>query len=117
MSAGKFTRSFYQADDDEIFLARVQPETINGFNVAPAGPATVGISANMTGGQRQNGVNARYILGAWQVGAAPVGYEPEGTVKLPILTKTSFDAINKGDALAYLGGTFVVTGKTSEKLV
>lgn len=117
MSEGKFTRSFYVADNGAVFLARVQPETINGFNPAGAGPSTIGISANMGGGQRQNGMNARYINAAWKTGAAPAGYEAEGSVRLPILTKAAFDAIAKGDELAYNGGTIVVTGTQGEKKV
>ena len=117
MSEGKFSKSFYESDDGEVFLARVQPETIAPWNPAPAGPSDIGISANMTGGQRQNGMNARYILATWKAGAAPTGYEPEATVKLPILLATAHIAIKKGDELAYNGGTIVVTGKTGEKKV
>ena len=115
MSAGPFLFSFYETDDLEVLNARVQPETVNAFNPAPAGPATWGISANMTGGTHQNGVNARVVYGKWVT--APAGYLAGGRVVLPILTNSGYSAISKGDILTYLGGTFRVTGKRGETLV
>jgi len=113
MSAGSFTRTLYQANNGDVFLARVQPETITSWNPAPTGAVTVRIRANMTGGQRQNGMNARYVLGKWTT--APAGYKPDGTVKLPILTQAAFDALQLDQSLASNGGTFVVTGLVNGK--
>lgn len=115
MSAGPFLASFYETDEGEVLNARVQPETVFAENPAPAGPATWGISANMTGGTRQNGVNARVVYGKWIT--APAGYLANGRVTLPILQQTAYNAINKGDTITYLGGTFRVTGKRGESLV
>lgn len=116
MSAGAFLASRYETDAGDIVNARVQPETvIPTVNPAPTGAVTFGISANMTGGTRQNGVNARVIYGKWVT--APAGYLTAGRVVLPILTPTAYQAIDKGDEIAYLGGTFRVTGKRGESLV
>lgn len=113
MSAGVFTRTRYEANNGDIFTARVQPETITAWNPAPAGAVTVNIRANMTGGQRQNGMNARYVMGVWET--APAGYKAGGTVRVPVLTPAAFNAIQNDQVLAYLGGTFTVTGTTNEK--
>lgn len=115
MSAGQFLRSFYQLDNGEVARARVQPETIAGFNAAPAGPATVPGSARMGGGRRRFGINARFITAAWS-GAAPTGYDADGVIRIPILTPASYNAIELGDTLTYLGGTLEVIGKTGEKV-
>lgn len=113
MSSGPFTSTFYETDDLEVVNARVQPETIiPTVNPAPSGPATFGISANMTGSFRQNGVNARRVYGKWTT--APAGYLAGGRVVIPILTVSAYLAITKGDSIAYNGGTFRVTGKRGE---
>ena len=115
MSAGTFIRSFYQLDNGSIARARVQPETIAGFNAAPAGPATVPGSARMGGGRRRFGINARFITGVWS-GAAPTGYDSNGVIRIPILTTAAYNAINLGDTLTYLGASLSVIGKTGEKV-
>lgn len=116
MSSGVFTAGFYQTDDGEILNARYQPETIiAGVNPAVSGPATFGISANLSGSMKKNGVNARRVYGKWLT--APAGYLAGGRVVLPILEGAAYDAIDKGDEITYLGGSFRVTGKVSERLV
>ena len=116
MSEGAFSAGFYELDNGEIVNARYQPETvIPTVNPAITGPATWGISANLAGSFRRNGVNARRIYGKWTT--APSGYLTGGRVTLPVFSPTAFDAVNKGDTVAYLGGTFRVTGKGAEVLV
>jgi hypothetical protein len=115
MSAGQFERSFYALDNGDIARARVQPETLAGFNPAAAGPATVPGSARMGGGRRRFGINARFITAVWD-GAPPTGYDPNGVIRIPIVTPAAYNAINLGDSLSYLGGTLEVIGKTGEKV-
>lgn len=115
MSAGQFTRTFYQLDNGDIARARVQPETLAAFNPAAAGPATVPGSARMGGGRRRFGINARFISATW-TGSAPTGYDPDGVIRIPIMTPGAYNAISLGNSVAYLGGTLEVIGKTGEKV-
>lgn len=115
MSAGRFERSFYELDNGEIARARVQPETIAGFNPAPAGPATVPGSARMQSSRRRQGINARYITAVWD-GAPPSGYDDRTPLKIPIMTPATYNGIELGDTLTYLGATIEVIGKTGEKV-
>lgn len=115
MSSGRFVRTFYELDNGEIARARVQPETIAGFNVAPAGPATLSGSARMTSSRRRFGINARAITGAW-VGSPPAGYDDRTPVRVPILTPDVYNGLELGDTVSYLGGSLEVIGKTAEKI-
>ena len=115
MSAGTFERTFYELDNGEVARARVQPETLAGFNPAAVGPATVAGSARMGGGRRRFGINARFITAVWS-GSAPTGYDPDGVIRIPIMTPTAYNALDLGDSLTYLGGTLEVIGKTGEKV-
>lgn len=117
MSSGKFTLSRYETNDGDIAPCRVQEETITAWNAAPTGAVTVPVSANMGGSRRRNGINARYASGRWVDDVAPAGYLGTGRVRVPILTPAAFAAIQRGDELAYLGATFVVTGKVNEAIV
>jgi len=114
MSAGQFSRSFYETDGGTILSIRVQPETIIvGTNPAATGPATGEGSASATGGRRRLGINARRIRAQW-TGEAPDGYDPDGTLTIPILTPTAYTTLQKGDTFTYLGEEVEVLGKTPE---
>lgn len=115
MSAGAFTRSKYEADDGTIYPIRVQPETIiAAANPAPAGAVAAGVpSARANGGRRVLGVNARAVYVTFTA-TPPAGYKPDSILKIPILTKTAYDAKSRGSTFAYLGGTVTVTGKKPE---
>jgi len=115
MSAGSFVRAFYQLSSENgggQCSCRVQPETIAAFPGA-SGPATIPVTARMGGSRRKFGVNARYISGKW-TGAVPDGYDPNGTIRIPILTPTAFAAISVGDTVSYLGSDLEVVGKNGE---
>lgn len=114
MSAGVFNRSFYELDNGEICRCRVQPETEALFAGA-AGPATQSGSARLAGSRRTFGVNARYISAEWN-GAPPTGYDPNGVLRIPVLTPADYNGVELGDDLTYLGGTITVIGKTGEKI-
>lgn len=115
MSSGQFERSFYQLDNGEVARARVQPETLAGFNPPAVGPATVAGSARMGGGRRRFGINARFITAVWS-GGAPTGYDPNGVLRIPIVTPAAYNQINLGDVVTYLGSSIEVIGKTGEKI-
>lgn len=118
MSAGQFVRSRYEADSGEIHPIRVQPETVaasidGNANAAPAGAVTVGLSAQVSQSRRAFGLTARKITLAWTA-AVPDGYDPRGTVRIPVLSRATFDAINVGDEGTYLGSGVTVVGKSPE---
>lgn len=116
MSSGAFVAGFYAMDDGTIINARYQPESsITAVNPPVSGPADFGFSANLQGSMRKNGVNARRFFGRWTT--PPANYLVGGRVTLPVFTKADWDAINKGDIVDYLTGTFRVTGKAAEVLV
>lgn len=118
MSAGQFTRSRYEADNDDIHPIRVQPETLaaslgGGANAAPSGTVNVGISARSSQSSRAFGLRPRQVTLAW-TGEPPTGYDDRGTIRIPILTKTRFDAIVVGGTGTYLGASVTVVGKSPE---
>ena len=118
MSQGQFTRSRYQANNGAIHPIRVQPETIaavidGNANAAPAGAVTVGLSARVSQSRRAFGLTPRQVTLAW-TGAVPDGYDPRGTIRIPILTSANFDDINVGDTGTYLGSGVTVVGKSPE---
>jgi hypothetical protein len=112
MSAGAFANSFYETDSGEFAAVRVQPETINAFNPAGAGPATIPGKVPLTRGRRTFGIRPRIVYGVWTT--APTGYKSGATVRVSIMTPTAYQAIAIDDDLTYNGGTFRVTGKTGE---
>lgn len=114
MSAGRFERSFYESNANDIYPCRVQPETITAFNPAAGGPANQPISAQMRGSRRSIGMHARYITLEWD-GAPPAGYDDRTLQRVPILTPTAYDAINLNDTVTYLGATATVVGLNPEK--
>lgn len=121
MSSGKFSRSKYEADSDTVYSIRVQPETLTASiggsaNTAPAGAVTGEGSVRVGGGNRQIGIKARAVTIAWNDGAAPEDYDENSTVRIPILTKARYAAINIGAAVTYNGGTGVVVGKSPERV-
>lgn len=107
MSAGVYTRTFYELDNGDIVQIRVQPETIsfaNGAtsNSAPAGPATLPLTAKVSRGDREVGIRPRRVSFAFDPGEAPAGYEEGNLYYIPILDKSQFDAMTAGSAATYL---------------
>lgn len=91
MSAGSFNRSRYEDDNGNIWRLRVQPET-EGLTIAtvanapPAGATTPGFpSAQVSSGRRTIGVNTR-LCRIQFTNTIPSGYDPNGTITLPILS-------------------------------
>lgn len=119
MSAGKFNRSRYMADNGtDIYPVRVQPETLaltlgGTANAAPAGAATEKISARISGGRRTLGMNCRRARIQFTA-APPDGYAVDKILTVPILTPTLYQSISKGTTGTYLGVACEVVGKTPE---
>lgn len=116
MSSGDFIDSIYENDLGNPFSIRVQLETITTWNPAGTGTLTAGNpSAQVSGGGRSIGVNARLARFTWS-GAPPTGYSANGVITVPILTKDAYDALVKNTNYAYQGGTLNLVGKTPETI-
>lgn len=118
MSAGPFIRSLYTDDTGAIHPIRIQPETLTltlggETNSAPTGPANARVSAQVSGGTRQLGLNARKVRFEWD-GTPPTDYDPNGVLELPWLDPLTFAGIVRGAAGTYLGANVVAIGKTAE---
>lgn len=118
MSAGAFILSRYQADNGDIHPIRIQPETalanVGGVNSPPAGAADVAVFARTGGGKREYAKKARSVSVRF-TGAAPDGYAPNTTLRIPILTSSIFDDIIPGGTTGtYLGSPVIVIGKQAE---
>jgi len=115
MSAGRFVSSRYESNNGDIYPIRVQPETIEAPNVPPADPVSMPVSANVTR-RRGNGMFCRGISLKWagEPPVAPAGYDPNGRIRIPILTEALFDSISVDDSFTYLGQTATVTGLLPE---
>lgn len=122
MSAGDFQRSFYGLDTGNgggVARIRVQPETIaasieSTANAAPAGPATVPTSAQVSAGNREIGIKARTVTLDW-TGAPPDGYSGD-PVTIPVLQEATFAAWVLGGTGTYLGAGVEVIGRSPERV-
>lgn len=119
MSAGRFTRSKYQADDGTILSIRVQPETLTASlgatNSAPTGSVDGLGSAKARGGRREIGVKARRVSVAF-TGSPPTDYAENTVLQIPVLTLATYNATAIGSTGTYLGSPVTVVGKTAESV-
>ncbi len=125
MSAGAYSRSRYEDNQGNIWKIKVQPETealeIGGTtNAPPTGEITPGFpSAQVQRGRQSIGINARLCRLKFTA-TAPTGYDPNGTIALPVLTQAAQSVFVADATGTYtLNGTahaVVVTGTTPEKI-
>lgn len=120
MSAGRFESGRYQSDTlDVIMSARVQPETkalvLGGATNEDAGSVvTLPLRVNISGTKNSLGVKPRTVTVKWVVNP-PEGYEANGRLVIPILTKTLWDAVDEDITTGtYLGASVIVIGKSPE---
>lgn len=118
MSAGPFTRTFYEDDDGEIHPIRLQPETLTATfastaNAAPAGPVDADNSAQVTGSRRGLGLFARYVTVIFTA-TPPTGYSTGKYYKIAVPNPTVFDGITLFSVGEYLGVATQVISKTPE---
>lgn len=91
MSAGGFDRSRYEDDLGNVWAISVQPETLTLTiatvpNSPPAGATTPRFpSAKVSGNRRSLGINARLCRIRF-TNTVPTGYDPNGTISLPVLS-------------------------------
>lgn len=116
MSQGKFQDAVYVDDLGNAHSIRIQPETINPWNTNGAGTIAPGTpSAKVSSSKRSIGVNARTARFKW-VGTPPAGYDANGILQFPILTKAKFDALVKNLDYPYLTSGLNLVGKTNESI-
>lgn len=115
MSAGPFVDTTYQTDQALNFVIRVQPETQAIWPTPVVGPVDVNAHVLVGRSTRSFGIHARIVRCKW-VSGAPAGYDPNGTLTLPIANPADFPAFVTGYQFAYLGGIVRITGTRPEKL-
>lgn len=127
MSAGKFIKSTYEADNGVTHPIKIQPETVTASlggapNVIPAkgtGLNNSKISAKVSKGKREIGLGPRMVAISFPdvVGSTPETYEVGTTLYIPVLTKALWDALSEGDEATYLNksGTIAATLPESVK--
>lgn len=120
MSAGKFISSKYQGDGGGIHRIRIQPETAaatfgGSTNTAPSAAVNQPASARARGGKRKIGVTARTFT-LMPVGEPPEGYKPDSPLVVPCLTPTLYNATNIGATATYLDESFIIVGKSPERV-
>ncbi len=118
MSAGAFTRSFYEDDDGDVHPIRLQPETLlaefnSVVNAAPSGPVDNNISAQVTGSRRGLGLFARYVTIKFTA-TPPTGYVANAFYKIAVPNPTVYSGITINSAGTYLGVATQVISKTDE---
>ena len=120
MSGGVFTKAKYEGDNGTyIYGVRVQPETLAAVldgvtNVSATGTLNQGGSARVGGGNNAIGVKCRSATLRF-TGTPPAGYAPGSIVKIPILVKATWDALNEADSTGtYLGAAVAVVGLSPE---
>lgn len=119
MSAGPFSKTKYEADNDDIHPIRCQPETLElakggTTNSAPAGNITAdALRAKVSRGNREYGLRPRYLNLVFD-SDPPTGYKTGSYMRVPILKKSTFDAIAQDDTVTYLTKSARVAGKFPE---
>lgn len=116
MSSGKFERTFYEANNGDIYKVRVQLETLQATiggtaNSAPAGPATVPISAKVSKSRNEIGLGCRAVTVFFET--PPADYDGD-TYRIPIMQPALYDSLVGGEAVQYLGATGEVVGFSPE---
>lgn len=122
MSAGRFELSKYQARygaGTAIHPIQVQPETLlltiaSAANDEPAGEITSPISARVSGGRREVGLNAELVRFTFDEGEEPAGYKADGVLTLPLLSTAIRVVAIRGATGTYLGAPITVVGRSAE---
>ena len=122
MSSGAFVTSKYSSTATAtIHPIRVQPETLalqlgSTANAAPSGTAVLP-SAQVSGGSRSIGINARTVTVKFATGSVPSGYKAESPITLPWLQENSafLTAVPGVTTVTYLGQTAILVGKSPER--
>jgi len=119
MSAGDFEYSKYESDAGNIYRVRVQPETlaatIGSANAAPAGATDTEGTIKINFSRRAFGITQRFVTVRFTA-TVPTGYSADSTPRIPIMTKSVYDAIDLDDTGTYLGSAVEVIAKSAESI-
>lgn len=126
MSAGKFIKSTYEADNGVTHPIRIQPESVAASlggspNTIPAkgtGLNNSKISAKVSKGKRERGLGPRMVTISFPDTEAgvPDGYKPGTVLAIPVLKKDTWDALSEGDAVTYLGKSGTIASTIPESV-
>lgn len=110
MSAGRFTKTFYQAqyDTSRIYKCSVQDTTLlAAFGTTANDPggtaATERITATISTNKRRKGIRMRGIAIKLPDTGVPTGYAPGGIIIIPALTPAFFLLATQNNVIEYLG--------------
>jgi hypothetical protein len=113
--AGRFIISNYEREDGSIGPIRVQPETVTSWNPQATGSKT-GSFVRARGSKRSYGTVARSVSLGRAVGDGTDYSSAVVSLRVPMFTKTSWEALAAGQVLSYAGKTdWVVQGTNSEE--
>lgn len=120
MSAGAFAETtFYVSNKGNKMPVKVQPETLEAtiggaLNASGAGPATPGFpSAIASGSKRRLGIHCRAI--SVKLTGSPTGYKPGSYYRIPVMSQSVWDGVDKFSPVTYLGVPGTVINKFAEE--
>lgn len=112
MSAGRFTKTFYQAQYDtlKIYKCIVQDSTLladvgGTVNDPATGPATEPFTATISTNKRRKGIRMRGVAIQLPDTGGPTGYAPGGIIIIPALTPAFYLAASLATTITYLATT------------
>lgn len=121
MSAGQFSRSFYEASyaASTVHPIRVQPETLlaavgTTINASAATAATNPISAQISLGNRARGLKPRYVTLQVDPADPPAGYDTRSKTIIPAVTQAFWDACVPNTTVTYLTKDWTVISREPE---
>lgn len=115
MSAGRFIIANYEREDGTNGPIRIQPETVTSWNPQATG-SRVGYFVQARGSKRRYGVSARSVTLTRAVGSGGDYNSATVSVRVPVLTKTAWNALSAGQVVDYVGLTdWVVAGTNAEE--
>lgn len=121
MSAGAFTRAFYDTNNGIRLAIRVQPETLAAtlggtVNASKTAPADQGYPrATVHKSRKSPGIHARTVTLQFTA-TPPTGYKVGSTYILPVMDLAVWTNLSEGAVCTYLGVAAEVVSTNPEKI-
>jgi len=112
--AGRFLTAKYEADSEIVHPIRIQPETLFGTNLEPAGGVNVDQRVRVSGSKRAYGIKARSVTLSRAVGTDDDYSGATVYARIPWMTPASWEALAVGSTEPYQGVDWVVASKSAE---
>lgn len=111
-----FTKTKYQADNNEVHPIRLRAETAAVAGTAPSGAVTNSIRAVVRKGRNKSGLGARGVTAARTRGSGEDTFQE--FVFIPCLTPGAFGSGNfvVGATISYKGQSYTVVGLRAEDI-